>query len=201
MNVKNILSHVHITTGEGKMKNIPSINVSSLSNSFCKLMSANKKSVCGKCYSNRYSKMRPLLEKKLLDNSELLSLNILSEEEVPSLNSRFVRFNSFGEIINDIHYQNLIKIAKKNPFTTFGLWTKRSDIVMKYPKEPNIKYIYSVSMINGKKPPENVMEWFDKVFIVHKKDTKEEINCHGACINCLICYTNNPVKIINEKVK
>lgn len=182
------------------MENISSVNVSSLNNSFCKKMVEAKNTVCGKCYSNRYSKLRPTLEKRLLENSDVLSTRLLLQYETPLFNARYVRFNSFGEIINDIHYLNLLQIANHNPHTTFGLWTKRSDIVMKFPKEKNIKYIHSALHIDSPKASQAILEFFDKVFVVKKKHS-EDINCNSKCMECLLCYTDNDVKFINEKLK
>lgn len=195
----NSLTQVHVTTGNGKMKNIPSISVSSLTNDFCQLMSNVKDSVCGVCYSNRLSKFRKNLEVKLLHNSALLSENLLTDKELPVFNNRYVRFNSFGEIINDIHMENLIAIAKKNPYTNFGLWTKRTDIVLKYDKIPNIKYIFSVSKIDGSCTDKKVLDYFDKTFTAISN--KENANCHGACADCMLCYTDNDVKVIKERKK
>jgi hypothetical protein len=195
----NSLTKVHVTIGNGKMKNIPSISVSSLTNDFCQLMSKIKGSVCGVCYSNRLSKFRKNLEVKLLHNSALLSEKLLTDRELPTFNNRYVRFNSFGELINDIHMENLIAIAKKNPYTNFGLWTKRTDIVLKYDKIPNIKYIFSVSKIDGECTDKKVLDYFDKTFTA--VPTKDNANCHGACIDCMLCYTDNDVKVIRERKK
>jgi hypothetical protein len=195
----NQLSPVHISIGSGKMENMTSINVSSLDNEFCQVMSKVPGSVCGKCYSNRYAKMRPSLEQALLRNTEILGSRLLEKCEVPAINARFVRFNSFGELINEIHYLNLIQIAMRNPYTSFGLWTKRADIVMKYPKEPNIRYIYSVPKTDGEIPREEYLDFFDKVFLVQSTD--ENQNCHGKCIDCLLCYEQNDTVIIRERIK
>jgi hypothetical protein len=196
----NSKTPIHITHGTGKMMNITSINVSSLQNEFCQRMSQNKNTVCGKCYSNRYSKMRPNLEKRIIENGNILSKRLLKVDEIPLFNSIYVRFNSFGELINDRHYHNLQRIAHHNPHTTFGLWTKRADIVMKHPKEPNIKYIYSALAIENAVVGSSISNWFDKVFYVHKKDN-ELINCKGKCIDCLLCYRDNQTKFIHEKIK
>ncbi len=199
MNTKKT-TPVHVTTGGGKMKGIPSVNTSSLKNKFCQAMSKVKGSICSSCYSNRYSKFRTSLEKRLIQNSELLSSRLLTDQEIPMFNSLFVRFNSFGEIINNTHYLNLMAIAKKNPQSTFGLWTKKYAIVMKYEKVDNIKYIYSLSEVDGESPSVKIRNWFDKVFMVQSKKD-ERINCYQSCIDCLLCYTDNDVKVIREKKK
>jgi hypothetical protein len=195
----NSLTNVHVTIGGGKMKGIPSINTSSLNNSFCKLASEVKGSVCSICYSNKLSKFRKNLEVKLNLNSEVLSSRLLEQRELPAFNNLFARFNSFGEIINETHMANLIAIAERNPYTTFGLWTKRSDIVMKFPKIDNIKYVYSVSKLDGKLPKPAVMDYFDKAFVV--VSDKKDINCMGSCMDCKLCYTTNDTVLIREQKK
>lgn len=198
-NLSNKLSQIHITTGSGKMSEIPSINTSSLTNHFCRSLADKPDLVCFKCYSDRLSKLRPSLEKRLLQNSVLLSQKLIPLTELPVLNARFARFSSFGEIINETHFENFINIARRNPYTTFGLWTKRSDIVMKYPKEPNIKYIFSVAKVDGGKPNDSILKYFDKTFTAVSKT--KPANCAGSCINCLLCYTDNDVTDIREIIK
>jgi len=182
------------------MDSFQSVNTSSLENSFCQQMNQAENSVCFKCYSDRFSKMRPSLEKRLIENSQVLSSRLLEPKEIPFFNARYVRFNSFGEIINEIHYLNLLRIAKANPHTKFGLWTKRSNIVMMHSKAKNIKYIYSAPSVNVFKVSKTKLNWFDKVFVVEKKDNPK-INCKGKCIDCLLCYTDNDTKFIYEKIK
>ena len=196
----NSRTPVHITRGSGKMEHILSVNVSSLENTFCQTMSKQENTVCSKCYSNRYAKMRPALEKRIIENGDLLSKRRILPEESPLFNARYVRFNSFGEIINELHYENLLLIAEMNPHTNFGLWTKRSNIVMKYPKSPNIKYVYSVLSLGESKVGAEVEKYFDKIFHVRRKG-EVEFNCLGKCIDCLVCYTDNDIKHIHEKVK
>lgn len=196
----NSRTPIHITQGSAKMEQILSVNVSSLQNTFCQEMSKQKNTVCGKCYSNRYAKMRPTLEKKIIENGDILSKRRILPEEVPLFNARYVRFNSFGELINEIHYENLMLIAELNPHTNFGLWTKRASIVMQYPKVSNIKYIYSVLGLENAKVGKAVRDYFDKIFYVHKKG-KAVFNCLGKCIDCLVCYTDNDIKDIHEKLK
>ena len=195
----NKLSNVHITTGSGKLQGIPSVNVSSLENEFCKIASKVKGSICNSCYSNRLSKLRKNLEIRLLGNSDLLSKRILKDYELPVFNNRYVRFNSYGELINEQHMANLINIARKNPHTTFGLWTKRSDLVMKFEKVPNIKYIFSVSKVDGTCTNSKVLDYFDKVFIA--MSSSEGTNCTTNCMSCMLCYTDNSVTVIQEKKK
>ena len=98
-----------------------------------------------------------------------------------------------------------MNIAKDNPKTTFGFWTKRKDLIKEYVKEnaipENVIMVYSNPKINNvmSKPPKN----FDKVFNnVWAEFEPEKQNCTGQkCKDCLICYTFNNVKTIIEKAK
>ena len=64
---------------------------------------------------------------------------------------------------------------------------------------PNIKYIFSVSKIDGECTDKKVLDYFDKTFTA--VSTKDNANCHGACIDCMLCYTDNDVKVIRERKK
>jgi hypothetical protein len=193
---------IHITIGSGKMAGINSINTSTLENEFCTKMREND-SVCKQCYAARYEKMRPALHDKLVLNSSLLSSTIIPDNQLPIINAAFFRFDSFGEIINDIHLINLVNIVKKNNHCNFGLWTKRKDIIKQFfnnnDKPDNLILIYSSPKLNK---IAKIPQYFDKVFTAHNKlSTVDNINCHGNCINCLLCYNKNNVTIINEKAK
>lgn len=200
---------VHVTIGSktGKMQGIDSINTSSLKNEFCQKMASNEKSICNKCYSNRTSKMYTSLEKRLIQNSELLSGGFLPLEQLPFINSSVMRFDSFGELINHIHFINLLNIAEKNKHCRFVLWTKRKDIVKKVldnrEKPENFHLIFSSPVKNqvAKLP-----QYFSKVFTVFDKKTAQNdniaINCGGKkCIDCMLCYTDNDTIFVNELLK
>lgn len=201
---------LHITEHKNsKLKGIASINTSSLINSFCNKIGCrslirkdrNKISVCELCYSEKNEVLRKALEKKLINNSKLLSEKLLDDKEIPFLNYAYVRFHSFGELINDIHMHNFYKIALMNPQTKFCLMTKRYDLVVKYPKLKNVIYIASSPIIN--KNINNYFNYFDKIFTVYSKEYANKnnikINCEGReCIMCKKCYTRKGSKEINE---
>lgn len=193
---------IHITTGTGKMENMDSINVSSLSNPYCKKMRCNPKFVCNTCYSNRFSIRRPTLEQKLFDNTLELCLKPIID--VPVINRLFFRLNSFGELYNDLHYENYLTIVKSNPNVLFSLWTKRVNIVSKYEKPDNLILIYSNPIVNSSN--EFIPNGFDKVFMVFSQkyinENNTELTCKKSCINCLKCYTKGDKdKIIRERKK
>ena len=190
----------------GKMKGFHSLNTSPLDNMFCEAMSKNPKSICYNCYSRKslrtyaQSARRPW---KL--NGRILSSKVLNSSELPKTSKEYFRFQSHGELINENHYVNLVNIAKKNPNTTFALWTKRKNIVKKFGKmgADNLVLIYSEPMINN--TSKEIPEEFDRRFTVFTKDFAKDhninINCHGkSCMDCLECYSGEE-KYINEIIK
>lgn len=195
------MNHVHITQGRGKMTGIQSINTPTSTNPFCQSMQKTD-SVCKSCYAQRYEKLRPHIvtafERNLfLSERELLPL------EIPTISDDIARFASYGELINMMHFINLLRIALANPRTVFTLWTKRYRIVqrvLKHMDKPdNLILIYS-SPVLGKVSA--LPKGFDKVFTVFAKGSDTtDINCHGACNDCRLCYSHNNTTLINEIIK
>ena len=195
------MNAVHITKGSGKLAGIQSINTPTSTNPFCQSMQKTD-SVCKSCYAQRYEKLRPNIvtafERNLfLAERELLPL------EIPTISDDIARFASYGELINMMHFINLLRIALANPRTVFTLWTKRYRIVqrvLKHMDKPdNLILIYS-SPVVGKVSA--LPKGFDKVFTAFAKDTDTtDINCHGACNTCRLCYSHNDTVNINEIIK
>jgi hypothetical protein len=195
------MNQVHLTKGSGKLADIISINTPTTTNPFCQSMQKTD-SVCKSCYAQRYEKLRPNIvtafERNLfLAERELLPL------EIPAINEQIARFASYGELINMMHFINLCTIALANPQTIFTLWTKRYRIVqrvLKHMDKPdNMILIYS-SPVVGKVSA--LPKGFDKVFTAFAKGTDTtDINCHGACNSCRLCYSHNNTTLINEIIK
>jgi len=195
------MNAIHITQGSGKLANIISINTPTSTNPFCQSMQKTD-SVCKSCYAQRYEKLRPNIvtafERNLfLSERELLPL------EIPAINEQIARFASYGELINMMHFINLLRIALANPRTVFTLWTKRYRIVQRVlkhmPKPDNLILIYS-SPVVGKVSA--LPKGFDKVFTAFAKGTDTtDINCHGSCNDCRLCYSHNNTTLINEIIK
>jgi len=201
------LEQVHISKMTGKLVGFKSISTNTLSNPYCiKMQEKGDDVICGDCYSyimlQTYRKnMQACLER----NSKLLSESILHDQQLPTIMELYHRFSAHGEVINMNHVINFMNIAKKNPLTTFGWWTKRNDFIQKYLKDndkpPNVILIYSnpkKSKIMSK-PPKN----FDKTFnTVLENENVEMQNCTGQqCKDCLACYKFNDITTIVEKVK
>ena len=196
------MEKLHVTKGSNKMNGVFSINTPTTGNAFCEAMSKTD-SVCASCYAQRYETIRPNIVKAFKRNAKLLTSKVF---EPPRFNYQFMRFHSFGELINKVHFFNFVKIALVNPETIFTLWTKRKNIVQEYIRKggvvpSNMILIYSNPRLNHemKKPPKG----FAKVFNVHHKKKANEsginINCGSkSCLDCRLCYSLNNVEVVNE---
>ena len=196
---------LHITNHSGKMVNIQSISTNNLDNDFCKRLSKCSKLICSKCYANKLLTLRPNVENKMDINSKLLSEALIPYRELPKFNALYVRFNSFGELINLIHLKNLIRICNNNKRTTFTLFTKRNNLIDKILNKPrNLILIYSNPIMNKvlTKLPNNFNKVFNVVDSDYIRDNQTLINCQKSCFTCLKCYnTRNREKIIIERLK
>jgi hypothetical protein len=196
---------LELSTGSGKMKGMCSLNTDTTSNDFCIKMKETD-TICKSCYSWRFMSFRTNMVPRFKENSEILSKTLCRPQDFPRPRGLEVRFNSHGELINKLHLINLVEYAKLYPQVTFTLFTKRKDLVKyfgdksKFP--PNMILIYSNAKIGA--PMKKLPKYFHKVFnVVDKKYARpEEVNCFGACVDCLKCYnTNDKTEQIIEYIK
>ena len=194
----------------GKMEEIQSVSTAKSINANCIKRSKIPGSVCGECYVDPIFKRYPNVEKKMIENTHALTGGIIPDHLHPRINAAYFRFESFGELhegekgINQL--VNYMTLARKNPRTTFALWTKEKALVWKYlrdfDKPKNVIFIYSSLMINIR---EALPAGFDKVFTTGSKEHagKSFINCGDKkCIDCLTCYdVKDRKKYINEVLK
>ena len=203
------MSEVHVSKMTGKLDGFKAINTNTVTNDFCIKMhkAKNSKIICTKCYSHAMLEgVRKNCQPSFQRNSDLLSTRVLEQEELPLLLDAYLRFDAHGELINVTNLINYVNIAKKNPHCSFGLWTKRKDLVNKYFNAndcpPNLILIYSNPYISQilSRPPKHFHRTFNNVL---EHEEVERQNCTGQqCKNCLLCYTpNNGVTTIVEKVK
>ena len=201
---------IKLSEMSGKLKQIPAVNTNTLSNTFCSKMynSKNPKCICTKCYSqNMLKTYRKNCVRAFEYNTKLLQTK-LTYEQIPILNSQYLRINAHGELINKEHMINIVKICIINPLTTVVLYTKRMNLVNlvlnEIGKPDDLIIVYSNPIID--KPitqiPNNSMHKFtDKVFNTVSKDS-DIVNCGARnCFNCQKCYHKNKDKIIYEQVK
>lgn len=212
IDLSTVETKIHITTHspKQKMEGMRSISTSVLKNPFCQKRRECEGSICQKCYATHQVKLYKSLNKHLENNTEILTTSVLPYAELPRMTDRFFRFESFGDLSNDIQFINYLNICTKNPQTNFALWTKNFGIVdqvLKYMEKPaNLILVASSYEINKKEDLINQFPWIDKVFTVYTSKFAEEhgiqINCGSRkCIDCRLCYTHNQVKEINELVK
>lgn len=190
-----------ISEGTGKLEHINSINTNPLTNPFCNRMSGIKGTVCSKCYSRRACSSYRKCATSAWDDNAAQLIEHIKDEDLPVINAAFFRFHSHGELINDQHFKNLCRIARKNIHCIFTLWTKRKRIVQRHriavPR--NMVLIYSAPKIDTVNPV--IPKGFHKVFNVVSKSNNFPRNCFGRCIDCLLCYSRDGETVITEKIK
>ena len=201
-----MLEQIKTSNMTGKLLGLQAISTNTRSNPFCQKMSQGGDNIiCSKCYSMATLKRGyyPSLEPALEHNSTLL-LKPLEPEQFPKFKRKteYIRFNAHGELLNETHLDNYIKITRANPDKKFALWSKRIPIVRKYFKNrdipENLRLVYSNPVIKKvmSEPPVPFHKSFNNV----TDDTEQ--NCTGQkCKDCLLCYTVNNVTTIVEKVK
>ena len=192
--------------GQGKMLHIPHLSTSPELNKLCLARIRNKDSACYYCFSFATVKMYKQTRNMLIENTKVLTTELIPDIKI---NTILFRFESFGDIINEIQFENYIRISRANKRTNFALWTKHITSVErmldKFGKPDNLQLIYSSPMLN-KQTNINKFKYVDKVFTVYSKeyakDSNININCGSrACFNCSLCYQSNNVRYINELLK
>ncbi len=190
---------------KNKMDGMTSINTPVMTNPFCNAMSACKEEgvICGSCYARTIAKRWKRVDGSYQANADELT----SENYKPSMiNRSVVRIHAVGELINELHFRNIIKLVNYNPNTLFVMWTKRVNIVadvFKDTKKPsNLVLIRSSVRVNNE---DALPEHFDKVFTVynveHIRTNGIEINCQKQCKDCMLCYTKNSIVQVNEQLR
>lgn len=210
------MEFLHITKGTGKMSLIDSINTSHELNEFCQKCSEILGSICEKCYGRKtWARYGHVMRGPMEKNTRLLSEGIIPWDNLPRVNAKYFRFSSFGDLMNDNHFINILNICRKNPETTFAIWTKNPGIMRRVfkseVKPDNLCIVVSSLYVNviGKF---DGYDFIDKVFTVwDKKGAKENnvnLNCiakegkRKRCIDCLQCYQKyNGITEIHELIK
>lgn len=202
---------IHITTKHnGKMDGMMSLSTSCLCNPQCVRYSQDPEKICSKCYARTQMSYMTSMQGCFERNSKLLTERILNKEEMPLVNAAYFRFESFGDLINDVQCINYFGVCKANPATHFALWTKNPHIIEQvlkqgYKKPKNLQIVLSSHYLNKAANKANY-DFVDKVFTVYDKKYIEEhnveINCGArSCLKCHKCYTKNATVFINEKLK
>lgn len=201
---------IWITEHSGKMANIRSISTNPLSNGFCQNMHncGNDKIICTKCYAFNLIRFRGLLRDHMEKNSKELSYGVLPMEVLPRYTDEFMRFNSFGEVINNTHLINIFNICYANPNTFHVVYTKKPSLFEEFHhlKPDNLRVIESNFCIDAVKSKPNSFA-ADIVFNVVTPGYLEQhpeykVNCLQSCDECRKCYTKRTaIKSIVELIK
>lgn len=204
------ISGLHFTTKHtGKMAGMASISTAVTTNARCAKNAAIPGNICQKCFAAKQMKIYPSMEKPMVENQRILTGDILPMEKLPIINNIYFRFESFGDLNNDIQVINYFRICYKNPKVKFALWTKNPDYIAAaigrgYEKPANLNIVLSSLFIN--KERKHKYSFVDKVFTVydpqHIAENGTQINCGARnCFSCGLCYEKNDVSVINEKLK
>ena len=197
----------------GKMTGMPAITSSMLCNEHCQKLSNIIGTVCEKCYTMKYLKSRPAVEKCYAENTELLTSSVIPIKQLPFINATMCRLETFGDIVNATHLQNYINLIKKNNHCMFALFTKNYTVVFDYfktHKQPkNLSLVISSLLLDEPFGLEFLPEYLTnvKIFTVYSKPFAKgnnvTINCgKNRCVDCRRCYTKNKNPIfISELLK
>ena len=195
----------------GKMTGMPAITSSMLCNEHCQRLSNIIGTVCEKCYTMKYLKSRPAVEKCYAENTELLTSSVIPIKQLPFINATMCRLETFGDIVNATHLQNYINLIKKNNHCMFSLFTKNYTVVFDYfktHKQPkNLSLVISSLLLDEPFGLEFLPEYLTnvKIFTVYSKQFAKgnnvTINCgKNRCVDCRRCYTKNKNPIFISEI-
>lgn len=207
--------YLNINKSQGKMTGILALSTDKRLNENCQKLSQDPSLICSKCYVERSLKQYRDLEPCLIHNQQLLTSRLLTQDEVNHLdflkNTMYFRFESFGDLNNDIQLTNYMNIAKTFKTCNFALWTKHFNLLLTWLKNhkapKNIRLILSSPKING-----SINNMLLDVFKKYHKNTisfnvtsdkkDPNINCgKRKCINCLNCYKKGVANNVLELLK
>ena len=201
-----------ITTHTGKMQGIRSLSTYKLVCETCLGLKDNPATICHKCYVDKTLAMYRQMTPALIYNTLLLKYTKLTKRQLPIINDLSFRFESFSDLQNAQHLENLYAIARHNPYTRFALWTKNLKLIQSLKAPKNINIVLSSPILNECLPlAEKIIERVKaqtscthvKVFTVYDAEhIDDKQNCMKKCIECQKCYSkNNKDTFINELLK
>ena len=205
-----MLSEMFCNNHTGKMNGLQSLSSACTENQYCKARAKNKNLVCNHCFSMAMQKRYKTLTTKLQRNSEILQNEVFAVNAWPRVNAAIFRLEAFGDLANETQCINYFNLCKRNPETTFSLWTKNPFIIDRVLKSgerkpKNLIIIFSSPCLN--KASEKIFERFsfvDKIFTVYDKEHAGNVNINcGArsCNDCRRCYSKRTGKVVNELLK
>lgn len=214
----NEKDYITITEHQGKMTLIPSISTNKKLNENCQRMSCsdNCDCICKYCYADNVMAMYPKLDASLTNNTTVLTRELtFAEIKMISkffLNTAIARFESFGDLNNEVQLLNYIRIARAAKHTRFALFTKQYGIVRKY-FESGKRFPDNVTLILSSPYIDHVLndamvdvfkQYHRRVitFTVTRDKTNPGINCgQRRCVECRNCYDAKNPKNVIERIK
>lgn len=222
------ITGLHVSTGlTGKMQGIKCITTACTTNPNCVELHQCG-GVCEHCYAFKYLSMRPNVRKCYERNTRVLS-NGLDVTFLPTFtHNEFVRFESFGDLVDFSHIENYLLIAFKNPKVNFALFTKQRNLLERFftlydvKKPSNLSIVSSAFLMNDKGLSEIErarqtnsrlgFKLIDKVFVVYDNENEKSdnngitvpvYNCEKRCNNCRFCWSNRActVELVKESLK
>lgn len=223
------ITGLHVSTGlTDKMQGIKCITTACTVNPNC-LEYHQCGGICEHCYAFKYLSLRHNVRKCYERNTKALSDGLIDVTFLPTFTPReFVRFESFGDLVNFNHIENYLLIAFKNPKTNFALFTKRRNLIERFftlydvKKPKNLAIVSSSYLMNDKGLSEIEksnrtnsrlgFKLIDKVFTVYDNDNEKANNnginlpvwnCEKRCNNCRFCWSNRActVELVKEGLK
>ena len=220
------LKYTHHTAE--KMRGIDSLSTYKKTSQICNFMQMHG-GICAKCYADKSIKLyNAALTPTLIYNTLLLKYIDIDPQQIPYINNKYFRFESFSDLQGAKHFKNLLQICKKNKNTIFTLWTKAGKTLNTMMHEEkisrlpaNLNIVYSEYQINKKTdieylkdlqtclyPQQAIKENYSnavKCFIVFDDENKRQASqmyiCKNNCINCLKCYKKSKkILYIAEKL-
>ena len=196
-----------------KMDGIPAISTNSKLNTLCNKLCMNVNNVCNKCYARKGINKYHALERKLTFNHIILTHCKLCADDIPvdwiyrQSKHGLGRFQSHGELNNEIELNNYMTIAEAVSGIHWSLYTKNIVLLKKYREKHvtpnNVSFGYSIAKVN---PSEKYINYcvnyygynlhvIDFVFAVYTgkyaKENNIVINCGakhcGTCSKCYLC--------------
>ena len=211
-----------------KMRGINSLSTYKKVSEICVFLSQHN-GICKKCYAEKSLKLyNATLTPVLIYNTLLLKYVDIDNAQIPYINDKYFRFESFSDLQSAKHFKNLLAICKKNKNTLFTLWTKagykltdfiKNEKINKIPSNLNI--ILSEFYINKKTdmeylrqlqtclyPTQAIKNKYTnalKCFVVFDDEQKRKESqmylCKNKCLNCLKCYKKSKdIIYIAEKI-
>lgn len=207
--VRKDREYLKVSVLGGKMTGIRSITTPSSCNPICCGRAKIEGTICRHCYAFRTLKQYSNCEKSWAKNFGKLQ-NVISWEKLPITNDIIFRIESHGDVASKRQAYNYLNVAKKNPQTWFGIWTKnyrfyKEAVEMLGEKPENVSLVVSSPYINKQLDIKDY-PLADHVFTVYDAEYAAEhdidINCGAAeCLTCQKCYHKNGNVYINELLK